>query len=69
MNLKIGNMNIENNTCDKLPVVEVDEKPNVNEHVDTITKKAYYRASTLSIIFPFTDLRILTGKKHPKIKL
>ena len=56
MNLKIGNINIENNTCDKLPVIEVDEKPNFNEHLHNITKKANYRVGALSRISPFMDL-------------
>ena len=39
MNLKIGNINIENGACDSLLGVEVDNKLNLNEHLDGIIKK------------------------------
>ena len=35
-NLKIGNINIENSTCEKLLLVKVDNKLNINEHLDGI---------------------------------
>ena len=50
MNLKIGNMNIENSTCKKLPGVKVDKKLNFNEHLDGITKIANYKVSAVSTI-------------------
>ena len=56
MNLKIGNINIENSTCKKLLGVKVDNKLNFNEHLDGIIKKASRKVSTLSRIFPFMDL-------------
>ena len=56
MNLKIGNINIENSTCEKLLGVKVDKKLNFNEHLDGIIKKASRKVSTLSRIFPFMDL-------------
>ena len=36
MNLKIGNINIENSTCEKLLGVKIDKKLNFNEHLDGI---------------------------------
>ena len=56
MNLKIGNINIENSACEKLLGVKVDNKLNFNEHLDGIIKKASRKVSTLSRIFPFMDL-------------
>ena len=35
-NLKIGNINIENSTCEKLLLVKVDNKLNFNEQLDGI---------------------------------
>ena len=45
MNLKIGNINIENSTYEKLLGVNVDNKLNFNDHLDGIIE-----------IFPFMDL-------------
>ena len=56
MNLKIGNINIENSTCEKLLGVKVDKKLNFNEHLDGIIKKAGRKVSALSWIFPFMGL-------------
>ena len=56
MNLKIGNKNIENSTCEKLLGVKVDNKLNFKEHLDGIIKKASRKVSTLSRIFPVMDL-------------
>ena len=56
MNLKIGDINIENSTCEKLLVIKVDNKLNFNEHLDGIIKKASRKVSALSRIFPFMDL-------------
>ena len=57
MNLKTGNINIENSTCEKLLGVKVDNKLNFNEHLDEIIKKAGSRkVSALSRIFTFMDL-------------
>ena len=53
MNLKIGNINIENSTCEK---VEVHYKLNFNEHLDGIIKKTNHKVSALSRIFPFSEL-------------
>ena len=39
LNPKIGNINIENSTCEKLLVVKVDNKVNFNEHLDGMIKK------------------------------
>ena len=55
MNLKIGNINIENSTYEKLVGVKVDKKLNFNEHLDGIIKKATSKASALSWVFPFMD--------------
>ena len=55
MNLKVGNINIENSTCEKLGV-KVDKKLNFNEHLDGIIKKANRKVSALCRIFPFMDL-------------
>ena len=52
MNLKIGNIN----TSEKLLGVKVDNKPNFNEHLDGIIKKASRKVSALSRIFHFIDL-------------
>ena len=38
MNLKTGNINIENSTCEKLLGVKVDNKLNFNEHLDGMIK-------------------------------
>ena len=56
MNLKTGNINIENSTCEKLLGVKADNKLNFNEHLDGIIKKPSRKVSTLSRIFPFMDL-------------
>ena len=56
MNLKIGNINIENSTCEKLLGVEVDNNLNFIEHLDGIIKKAGRKVSDLSRIFLFMDL-------------
>ena len=56
MNLKIGNINIENSTCEKLLGVEVDNNLNFIEHLDGIIKKAGRKVSALSRIFLFMDL-------------
>ena len=45
MNLKIGNINIENSTYEKLLGVNVDNKLKFNDHLDGIIE-----------IFPFMDL-------------
>ena len=39
INLKIGNINIKNSTCEKLLGVKIDNKLNVNEHLDGIIKR------------------------------
>ena len=56
MNLKIGNINIENSTCEKLLGVEVDNNLNFIEHLDGIIKKAGRKVGDLSRIFLFMDL-------------
>ena len=56
MNLKLGNMNIENSNCEKLLGVKVDNKVNFNEHLDRIIKKVSRKVSALTRIFPFMDL-------------
>ena len=56
MNLKIGNINIENSTCAKLLGVKLDNKLNFNEHLGGIIKKASRKVSALSRVFPFMDL-------------
>ena len=55
MNLKIGNINIENSACEKLLGVKVDNKLNFNKHLDRIIKKASRKVSTLSRIFPLMN--------------
>ena len=62
MNLKIGNINIENNTCEKLLGVKVDNKLNLSEYLDGIIKKASRKVSALSRIFP--QPRVWDGLKH-----
>ena len=56
MNLKIGNMNIENSTCETLLGVKADNILNLNKHLDGVIKKASRKVSVLSRIFPFMDL-------------
>ena len=56
MNLKIGNINIENSTCEKLLGDKVDNKLNLSEYLDGIIKKASRKLSILSRIFPFMEL-------------
>ena len=58
MNLKIGNINIENSTCKKLVGVKVDKKLSFNEHLDGIIKKASRKVSALTRILPFMDLHL-----------
>ena len=60
MNLKIGNINTENSTCEKLLVVKEDNKLNFNEHLNEIIKKATRKVSALCRIFLFLDLK----KRH-----
>ena len=55
INLKIGDINIENSTCEKLRGIKVDRKLNFIEHLDGIIKKAGRKVSALSRIFPFMD--------------
>ena len=49
MNLKIGNQNIENSTCEKLLVGKVDNK--LIKNVDRIVKKASCKISALYLGF------------------
>ena len=56
MNLKIGNINIEKSTCEKLLGVRVDNKFNFNEHLDGRIRKASRKVSALYRIFPFMNL-------------
>ena len=56
MNLKIGNIDIKNSTCEKLLGDKVDNKLNFSEDLDGTIKKASRKSSALSRIFPFMDL-------------
>ena len=56
VNLKIGSMNTENSTCEKLLRVKVDNKLSLSEHLDGIIKKARRKFRALSRIFPFNRL-------------
>ena len=56
MNLKTGNINIENSACEKLLGVNIDNKLNFIEHLDRIIKKASRKTSPLPKIFSFMDL-------------
>ena len=56
MNLKIGNIDIKNSTCEKLLGDKVDNKLNFNEDLDGTIKKASGKSNALSRIFPFMDL-------------
>ena len=56
MNKKIGYINIENSTSEKLLRVKVDKKVNFNEHLHGIIKKASRKVNALSRIFFFMDL-------------
>ena len=43
VNLKLGNINIENSTCEKLRGVKADNKISFNEHLNgIIIKKSYH---------------------------
>ena len=53
MNVKIGKVNIENSTCEKLLKVTVDRKLNFSERLDGIIEKANRKVSALYRIFPF----------------
>ena len=53
MQLKIGKINIENSTCEKLLKVTVDSKLNFNERLDGIIEKASRKVSALYRIFSF----------------
>ena len=57
MNLKIGNINIENSSCEKLLGVKLNNRFNFNEHLDGIIKEASPKVSSLSRIFPLMDLQ------------
>ena len=56
MNLKTGNINIENSACKKLLGVNIDNKLNFIEHLDGIIKKESCKTSPLPTIFFFMDL-------------
>ena len=56
MNLKTGNINIENSACKKLLGVNIDNKLNFIEHLDRIIKKASRKTSPLPKVFSFMDL-------------
>ena len=56
MNLKTGNINIENSACKKLLGVNIDNKLNFTEHLDRIIKKASRKTSPLPKVFSFMDL-------------
>ena len=56
MNLKTGNINIENGACKKLLGVNIDNKLNFIEHLDRIIKKASRKTSPLPKVFSFMDL-------------
>ena len=56
MNLKKGNINIENSTCEKLLAVKVDNKLNFNEQLDgkasrTVTLSRFMAILFLSLVF------------------
>ena len=55
INLKIGNINIKNSTCEKLLGVKVDNRLNFNGHLDGIIKKTSRNVCALSRFFPFMD--------------
>ena len=72
MNLKIGNINVENSTSEKLPGVKVYNELNFSGHLDGIIKKASHKVSALYRIFPFMDLtkrRFLMTLFHFTIQL
>ena len=56
MNLKIGDVNIENSTCEKILEVKVDNKLNFNDHLDGIIKKTSRKVKALSRIFALMEL-------------
>ena len=51
MNLKIGNKNIENSTCEKLLAGKVDNILNFIKNVNGIVKKASCKSSALYLGF------------------
>ena len=57
MNLKIGNINIENSSCEKLLGVKLYNRFNFDEHLDGIIKEASPKVSGLSRIFPLMDIQ------------
>ena len=62
--LKVGNMNVENSTCEKLLGVKADNIFTFNKHLDRMIKKASRKVSVLSRILIFVDLakrRVLTN--------
>lgn len=47
MNLRTGNINVENNTCEKLLGVEIANKLNFNGNLDGMIKKESCKVFTI----------------------
>lgn len=56
MNQKIGNINNENSTCEKMPGIKVNYKLNFSKHLKGIGNKASRKIRPLFRIFPSMDL-------------
>ena len=61
LNLKIGDVNLENSICEKLLGIEVNDKVSFNEYLNGIIKKVSRKVSALPRISSFVDLM----KRHP----
>ena len=59
MNLKKGNINIENSTCEKLLAVKVDNKLNFNEQLDGKASRTVTLSRFMAILF--SVLHIVTS--------
>ena len=56
LNIKVGNMSIENSKYQKLLGIEIDNKLNFNMHVVNLCKKVSRKIHALARITPFMSL-------------
>ena len=66
LDIKVGNMSIENSTYQKLLSIESDNKLNFNMHVVNLCKKASRKIHALARITPFMSL---PKKTHPSKRI
>ena len=56
MTVEIGEYDIENSGCEKLPGVKLGWRLNFNNHISDICKKARGKLNALARILPFIGL-------------